>query len=64
MTGPDGGRVDGETVRQLARLSGLTLEPDHVPGVIAALDTLLGQAALLFDPPLDPMVEPAPVFRA
>lgn len=61
---PGGGTFDAETVRRLAGLSGLALDPDHVPGGVAALDTLMGQAAILFDPAIDPLVEPAPVFRA
>lgn len=56
-------RVDADGLRQLAALAGLEIAPGHVPGVIAALDMLLRQGTLLSAPPLDPLVEPAPVFR-
>ncbi|HEX7823148.1 MAG TPA: DUF4089 domain-containing protein [Sphingobium sp.] len=47
----------------LARMAGLVIDPAHLPGVARNLDMLLEQAALLFDPPIDPLVEPAPVYR-
>lgn len=47
----------------LARMAGLDIDPAHLPGVTRNLGILLDQAACLFDPPLDPLVEPAPVYR-
>lgn len=47
----------------LAKVAGLTIDPAHLPGVTHNLEILLAQAALLFDTPIDPMVEPAPVYR-
>ena len=52
-----------DQVRALARLHRIEIAPGHMPGVIRNLETLLSQAALLNDPPLDPLVEPAPVYR-
>jgi hypothetical protein len=52
-----------EHLAQLAALSGLTIAPDHVPGVIRHLEVLLAQASLLYDPALPADAEPAPVFR-
>ncbi|MET0241051.1 MAG: DUF4089 domain-containing protein [Sphingobium sp.] len=53
--------IDDVTV--LARMAGLSIDPAYLPTVAANLETLLGQAALLFDQPIDPLVEPAPVYR-
>ena len=52
-----------EEVRLLAALHDLAITPGHMPGVIRNLAVLRQQAALLFDPPLDLLVEPSPVFR-
>jgi hypothetical protein len=52
-----------EQVEVLARFAGLAIDPAHIPGVIRNLDILLAQAAVLANTPLDPLVEPAPVFR-
>jgi hypothetical protein len=58
MTAPS-----AEDVATLARLAGLRIDPAYLPTVAANLETLLRQAALLFDPPVGPLVEPAPVYR-
>ncbi len=55
--------IDDEDVMRLARMAGLTIDPAHLPGVVRNLDILMAQAALLMSPPIDPLVEPAPVFR-
>jgi hypothetical protein len=55
--------VDENLVRSLARMAAMEIAPRHMPGVIANLETLLAQADLLFAEPLDPLVEPAPVYR-
>ncbi|HEX7873420.1 MAG TPA: DUF4089 domain-containing protein [Sphingobium sp.] len=52
-----------EEVVLLARMAGLEIDPAHLPGVTRNLGILLDQAALLFDPPIDMLVEPAPVYR-
>ncbi|MDP9055813.1 MAG: DUF4089 domain-containing protein [Pseudomonadota bacterium] len=51
-----------DQVRLLATLARIDITPGQMPGVIGNLETLLAQAALLFDPPVDPLLEPAPVF--
>lgn len=59
-----GGHPPGEEdVVRAARMAGLTVDPAHLPGTVRNLGILLDQAALLMDPPIDPMVEPAPVYR-
>jgi hypothetical protein len=50
-------------VSLLARLAGLVIAPAHLPGVLRNLAILYDQAALLAAEPLDPLVEPAPVYR-
>lgn len=49
-------------VSLLATMAGLSIDPAHLPGVARNLGVLLDQAKLLFDPPVDPLVEPAPVY--
>ncbi len=51
-----------DQVRLLASLAGIEITPGQIPGVIGNLEIVLGQAALLFDPAIDPLLEPAPVF--
>jgi hypothetical protein len=55
--------MDETDILLLARMAGLDIDPDHLPGVARNLDILLDQAAQLFDPPIDPLVEPAPVYH-
>jgi len=55
--------IDEQDVIRLARMAGLEIDPAFLPGVTGNLGTLLAQAALLMDPPIDPLVEPAPVFQ-
>ncbi|MDB5687484.1 MAG: hypothetical protein JWR77_2073 [Rhizorhabdus sp.] len=55
--------VDEDDVIGLARMAGLAIDPAYLAGVTGNLRNLLDQAALLFDPPIDPLVEPAPVFH-
>ncbi|CAN5134108.1 hypothetical protein BH10PSE13_BH10PSE13_11860 [soil metagenome] len=52
-----------DEVNLLARMAGLVIDPAHLPGVARNLDLLLAQTDLLFDPPVDPLVESAPVYR-
>ena len=47
----------------LVKLAGISIAPEYVEGVKQNLEALMTQAALLFDPPVDPLVEPAPVFN-
>ncbi len=54
--------VTEDQVLLLAALAGIAITPGQMPGVIQNLETVLAQAALLFDPPIDPLLEPAPVF--
>lgn len=56
--------ITEEQLHVLSKAAGIEIEPDHAPGVIRNLETLMAQAALLFDPPVDVLLEPAPVFRA
>jgi hypothetical protein len=58
-----GARTTEETLAVLANLAGLKIDPAHLPGVLRNLDILYDQAALLLAQPLDPLVEPAPVYR-
>ena len=55
--------IEDDDVMRLARMAGLTIDPAHLPGVVRNLDILMAQAGLLMSPPIDPLVEPAPVFR-
>jgi hypothetical protein len=50
-------------VRHLAALADIEIAPEHLPGVIRNLQVLREQAALLLHEPLDPSIEPLPVFR-
>jgi len=52
-----------QEVRLLAALQNIEIASGHMPGVIRNLAVLLEQAALLFDPASDLLLEPAPVFR-
>ena len=49
--------------REAARLIGLPLAPEHLPGVARNLALAAAQAALLGAAPLSAEDEPAPVFR-
>ena len=53
-----------DQVHQLAEMNRIRIAPAHMPGVVRNLGTLHDQIALLFAEPLDPLVEPGPVFRA
>ena len=65
LRNPRNSRVEPteQEVRLLAALHQIAIAPGHMPGVIRNLATLREQAALLFDPPLDLLLEPSPVFR-
>jgi len=54
--------ISEDHVRQMAALAGIAITPGQMPGVIGNLAILLEEAALLFDPPVDVLLEPAPVF--
>lgn len=62
MTPPDA--LAEADILALARLLGLPLDPQHLPGVAANLRLAGGMARLLESLPLAPSDEPAPVFRA
>jgi hypothetical protein len=51
-----------DQLAELACAAGLEIDPAHAPGVLRNLEILQGQAALLLAAPLDPLIEPAPVF--
>lgn len=55
--------ISSEHVERLAEVAGLNIDPAHLPGVAHNLGILLTQADLFVDPAIDPLVEPAPVFR-
>ena len=50
-------------IRLLAQAAGLEIDPAYLPEVARNFDILLDQAALLFECPIDPLIEPAPAFR-
>ena len=52
-----------EQIEVLANMAGLKIDPAHIPGVLRNLEIVLAQGKVLAQPPLDPLVEPAPVFR-
>lgn len=60
MARPD---ITPEQVQCMGQVAGLYINPAYLPGVAYNLAILLGQAALFTEPPVDPLVEPAPVFR-
>jgi hypothetical protein len=55
--------IDEADVARLARMAGFEIDPAFRAGVARNLGVLLGQADLLMTPPLDAIIEPAPVFR-
>lgn len=55
-------QVTPQLIEHLAQLSGLEIAPAHMPGVIANMTTLLERAEELFAAPIEPAIEPAPVF--
>jgi hypothetical protein len=55
--------IQEDHVRALACVARIEIAPGHMPGVIRNLEALLAQAALLFDPPVGALVEPAPVYH-
>jgi hypothetical protein len=55
--------MTAEDVALLARMAGSHIDPAFLAGVARNLGILFEQAALLYDPPIDPLVEPAPVYR-
>lgn len=56
-------RATLEDVERLAKMAGLEISPAYLPSVHRNLCILLDQAALFVDQRIDPIVEPAPVFR-
>jgi len=61
--GVSGDRATLEDVARLAKMAGLTISPAYLPTVHRNLCILLDQAALITDRSIDPIVEPAPVYR-
>ena len=56
---------DAETyARQAAALLGLTIDPAHLPGIVANLAVAARMAAIVSTLPLTPADEPAPIFVA
>ena len=56
-------RLTTEDVERAARLAGLDIDPAFLPGVTRNLSTLLEQAALFMAEAIDPIVEPAAIYR-
>lgn len=56
-------RATSDDVERLARMAGLSIDPAFLPEVVRNFGILLDQAALFVDQPIDPIVEPAPVYR-
>lgn len=54
--------ISEEQLRAMAEVAGIPIAPEHVPGVIRNLEILHEQCALLFDPPVDALIEPATVY--
>jgi hypothetical protein len=52
-----------EDVARLAQMVALEIDPAHLSGVAGNLGTLLAQASLYADEPVDPLLEPAPVYH-
>ena len=50
-------------VDQASRLCGLTIAPDHYPGVVENMNALAQVADLVMSFPLPETIEPAPVFN-
>ena len=55
--------ITGAEVESWAKLSGLPIDPAHLPSVTAAMAMLGEQAARLYSPPIPAELEPAAVFR-
>ena len=56
-------RATLEDVARLAKMAGLEIGPAYLPLVHRNLCILLDQAALITELVIDPIVEPAPVYR-
>ncbi len=56
-------RATLEDVERLAKMAGLSIDPAYLPSVTRNFCILLDQAALIVDHAIDPLVEPAPVYR-
>jgi hypothetical protein len=56
--------IEEEDVERLAYVAGLSIDPAHLPGVLANMRILLAQAAHLMTPPIAPEIEPATAYRA
>ena len=50
-------------VDQASRLCGLTIAPEHYPGVVENMESLAQVAQLVMSFPLPETIEPAPVFN-
>ena len=61
--GVTGNRATLEDVARLAGMAGLSIDPAYLASVHRNFCILLDQAALITDQPIDPIVEPATVFR-
>ena len=56
-------RATSDDVERLARMAGLSIDPAFLPEVVRNFGILLDQAASFVDQPIDPIVEPASVYR-
>lgn len=63
MSEQSGRAEPGAYVDEAARRVGLTIAPEHRPGVIQFTEALLASAELVMEFPLPDDVEAAPVFR-
>lgn len=63
-SGMAGDEFDAETfVRQSAALSGFTISPEQMPGVVSNIKRIVPLARLFLDYPLPDEVELASVFK-
>ena len=61
MSGP---KIDEAFVREAAKLVGIEVDAESMPGVIANLERIAGFASMLEEVPLGAEDEMAPVWRA
>lgn len=63
MTSSSTSEVDAAMVLRLSQAAGIRIASEHLEGVARNLEILLAEGRALNQARLDPLVEPAPVFR-